>query len=320
MRNPQVSHFARGAMIASLLCISTGVVQAQVGSPVSSGDPSAAPAGSAYGQGWFRKAGGSRVDGQVRAAVPSGSAASAGAVRRVQAGPADAAAQPPAPATQPPQAAGPPMVEPGTPGSNTSDLSLPASERAFGGGEPTTSAAATEEAAAEETKKDTRGLLMKAFDVPEDAGWRIFGWIQNSFTGNANGRGNGFELRRQPELQGQPVDGEPVLPHLREAPEAGRHRQLGLPRRQPLRQRLAVQLHAGPVQPRLPARVSSPATTWPSSTASSTSPCSPRGDSTSREAGGTPWPGMKWCLPPGVHSSRFLTCSTTANRSPTLAW
>ena len=93
------------------------------------------------------------------------------------------------------------MVEPGTPGSNTSDLSLPASERAFGGGEPTTSAAATEEAAAEESKKDSRGLLMKAFDVPEDAGWRIFGWIQNSYTGNTNGFGNGFNFGVNPNFK-----------------------------------------------------------------------------------------------------------------------
>ena len=189
--------------------------RAQVASPVSSGDPSAAPSGSASGRAWTKNYG----DRPVRVAVGNGSAASAGAVR--QDVPADAAPQPPAPATQPPQGAGPPMVEPGAPGSNTSDLSLPASEKAFGGGEPTTSAAAAEEAAAEEEKKDSRGLLMKSFDVPEDAGWRIFGWIQNSYTGNANGFGNGHQLRRQPELQGQLVDGEPVLPHLREAAEAG---------------------------------------------------------------------------------------------------
>ena len=39
---------------------------------------------------------------------------------------------------------------------------------------------------------------MKAFDVPEDAGWRVFGWIQNSFTGNANGRGNGLNFGVNP--------------------------------------------------------------------------------------------------------------------------
>ena len=66
---------------------------------------------------------------------------------------------------------------------------------------PPTSAAATEEAAAEEAKKDTRGLLMKAFDVPEDAGWRIFGWIQNSYTGNTNGFGNGFNFGVNPNFK-----------------------------------------------------------------------------------------------------------------------
>ena len=62
----------------------------------------------------------------------------------------------PLPAAQPPDAVPPTAIEPGQPGSNTSDLSLPASERAFGGGEPTTSAAGAEEAKAEEEKKEEK--------------------------------------------------------------------------------------------------------------------------------------------------------------------
>ena len=42
---------------------------------------------------------------------------------------------------------------------------------------------------------------MKALDVPEDAGWRIFGWIQNSYTGNMNGRGNGFNFGVNPNFK-----------------------------------------------------------------------------------------------------------------------
>ena len=132
------------------------------------------------------------------------SAAAASGVRQVQAGAAEVPTQPPAPATQPPTAGAavdPTQIEPGQPGSNASDLSLPASERAFGGGEPTTAAAAGEEAKAEEAKKDTRGLLMKALDVPEDAGWRVFGWIQNSFTGNANGHGDGLNFGVNPNFK-----------------------------------------------------------------------------------------------------------------------
>jgi hypothetical protein len=38
---------------------------------------------------------------------------------------------------------------------------------------------------------DARGLLMKVLDVPETARFKVHGWIENSFTGNANGRGSG---------------------------------------------------------------------------------------------------------------------------------
>jgi len=82
-------------------------------------------------------------------------------------------------------------------------LNVPAAERGLGGGEPTATAEAAEEKAAEEEggKEDARGLLMKALDVPEDAGWRIFGWIENSFTGNANGRGNGVNFGVNPNFK-----------------------------------------------------------------------------------------------------------------------
>jgi hypothetical protein len=38
---------------------------------------------------------------------------------------------------------------------------------------------------------DTRGLLMRALQAPDTAPFKIHGWIENSFTGNANGRGSG---------------------------------------------------------------------------------------------------------------------------------
>ena len=112
--------------------------------------------------------------------------------------PAAVAAQPPSPDTQPPVNVPPVGIAPGQPGSNLSDLSLPAAERGTGGGEPTTSATAAEETKAAEAKVDARGLLMKAFDVPEDAKWRVFGWIQNSFTGNGDGYHSGINFGDNP--------------------------------------------------------------------------------------------------------------------------
>src|SRR5271157_4933702 len=217
MRIPHADGLLKGALIALLLMIFTGPAQAQVSPTAGSNAASDTPAKPASSAAWTKYYGGPRTGASLRTARPAAVVAAAtGGVRQAQAGAADAAAQPPAPAAQPPDAVPPTAIEPGQPGSNASDLSLPASERGFGGGEPTTSAAAAEEAKAEEAKpeeakaeeakpeeekKDTRGLLMKAFDVPEDAGWRIFGWIENSFTGNANGRGNGLNFGVNPNFK-----------------------------------------------------------------------------------------------------------------------
>ena len=206
MRIPHADGLFKGALIALLLMIFTGPAQAQVSPTVGSNAASDTPAKPASSGAWTKYYGGPRTEASLRTARPDAViAAATGGVRRAQAGAGDAAAQPPAPAAQPPDAVPPTAIEPGQPGSNTSDLSLPASERAFGGGEPTTSAAGAEEAKEEEKKeeekKDARGLLMKAFNVPEDAGWRIFGWIENSFTGNANGRGNGLNFGVNPNFK-----------------------------------------------------------------------------------------------------------------------
>ena len=80
--------------------------------------------------------------------------------------------------------------------SNT-DLALPRSEREGGGGEPTESSAASDSATpaapAEEKKeeapaKDPTKLLMNFFGR-EDKPVKVYGWLQNSYTYNANGRG-----------------------------------------------------------------------------------------------------------------------------------
>lgn len=62
------------------------------------------------------------------------------------------------------------------------DLSLPKSEREGGGGEPTEAAAAAEK----KPTKDATKLLMNALGL-EESPVKVYGWLQNSFTGNTNG-------------------------------------------------------------------------------------------------------------------------------------
>jgi Putative beta-barrel porin-2, OmpL-like. bbp2 len=69
-------------------------------------------------------------------------------------------------------------------GSSTEpDLGVPANERGLGGGEATEAAAET---TAEEPPATVTTLLMRALRM-EDSPVKIYGWIENSFTGNANG-------------------------------------------------------------------------------------------------------------------------------------
>ena len=91
----------------------------------------------------------------------------------------------------PPESAVPaPPEVPAAPGERTeslrsnNDLSLPKSEREGGGGEPTEAVAAAE--AAEAPAKDETKLLMNALGL-EASKVKVYGWIQNSFTGNTNG-------------------------------------------------------------------------------------------------------------------------------------
>lgn len=62
------------------------------------------------------------------------------------------------------------------------DLSLPRAEREGGGGEPS----AVNALADETPKKDPTKLLMNALGR-EDKPVKVYGWIQNSYTGNTNG-------------------------------------------------------------------------------------------------------------------------------------
>jgi hypothetical protein len=49
--------------------------------------------------------------------------------------------------------------------------------------------------------EDARSLLMEVLGVPEDAPVKIRGWIENSFTGNANGRWNGINFGVNPNYK-----------------------------------------------------------------------------------------------------------------------
>jgi len=89
---------------------------------------------------------------------------------------------PPAGGAAAPEAPAGPGGGGGQLGSNT-DLSLPASEREGLGGEPTETTEAEEEKAPE---KDPTKLLMNLLGV-EESPVKVYGWIQNSFTGNTNG-------------------------------------------------------------------------------------------------------------------------------------
>lgn len=86
---------------------------------------------------------------------------------------------------------------PESPGGGNFELGLPASERGFGGGEPT-EAEARAEAAAEEEAPPT--FLNRVLGL-EDSPVKLYGWIQNSYTGNPGQPKNGFNFGVNPNYQ-----------------------------------------------------------------------------------------------------------------------
>jgi hypothetical protein len=100
-------------------------------------------------------------------------------VRQAQATPGESAPIPP-----PPDApTSPTQPSPAATEATNNDITLPRAEREGGGGGPTEAAAEAEPAKPDETK-----LLMKLLKFPENPPFQVYGWIQNSFTGNTNGR------------------------------------------------------------------------------------------------------------------------------------
>ena len=100
--------------------------------------------------------------------------------------PSESAGQPTLPDASLPAAEGNPAFGAGTsPG--VPDLAVPAADRDIGGGEPTGETAATEAAEAEDDAN--KPVLLQDLLGFEDSPVKVYGWIQNSYTGNTNGRG-----------------------------------------------------------------------------------------------------------------------------------
>ena len=139
------------------------------------------------------------------------------------------------------------MTEPTSP--NPAEVTLPKAESAGGGGEPTEAEEAKEEAEEPPARDETK-LLMNALGM-DDSPVKIYGWIQNSYTGNTLGTPkNGQNFGVNPNNLANRWQGQPVLPDHREPARAERQDQLRVPRRQPVRQRLVVQPHARPLRER----------------------------------------------------------------------
>ena len=107
---------------------------------------------------------------------------------------------------------------------------------------------------------------MKAFNVPEDAGWRIFGWIENSFTGNANGRGNGVNFGVQPNFKANQWMGNQYYLIFEKPLKQNDTFNWGFRIDNLFGNDWQFNYMQGILEPRIHARARSPATTSPSST------------------------------------------------------
>jgi hypothetical protein len=92
-------------------------------------------------------------------------------------------------------------ADPAQPGLGLGDSQALVSKGNFDGGTPSTAAFESQNRAAAAASGETRGLLMRALGWPESSPWKIRGWIENSFTYNANGRGNGVNYGVNPNFK-----------------------------------------------------------------------------------------------------------------------
>ena len=159
------------SVLGLLLGCWCSAAQAQVASPNGTNPYSAQP-------------GGNTAAAPPTTSIPWPIPAPRGMFRRVPARPV--AYQEPAPSMPTPTPAAPSvpgaMTEPTSP--NPAEITLPKAESASGGGEPTLTEEAAEEA--EAPARDETKLLMNALGM-DDSPVKIYGWLQNSYTGNTNG-------------------------------------------------------------------------------------------------------------------------------------
>jgi hypothetical protein len=73
------------------------------------------------------------------------------------------------------------------PSTGAADISVPRAERGLGGAEPTQVKKAEEQATPGSAPEAPTPLYLNRFLGLEDAPFRTYGWIENTFTGNANG-------------------------------------------------------------------------------------------------------------------------------------
>jgi hypothetical protein len=94
-----------------------------------------------------------------------------------------------------------PEIDPAQAGSAPGDSQASSSDDTLDPETLAMSALEAENAAEASISTDTRGLLMRAFNIPESSPFKVRGWIQNSFTYNANGRGGGVNFGVDPNFK-----------------------------------------------------------------------------------------------------------------------
>jgi hypothetical protein len=92
-------------------------------------------------------------------------------------------------------------ADPAQPGLGPGDSEAPGSGDTVEGGTLTIAASDIEDTTGPAASLDTRGLLIRALGVPDTSPFKIRGWIENSFTYNANGRGNGDNFGVRPNFK-----------------------------------------------------------------------------------------------------------------------
>ncbi len=206
MRNRIVSSDGTGVMIALLLLLGSSATLAEAPSdrPASSGTETGQATRRSLSSrlvNWF-----SRRKDPGNLGTPSAAASTlpdASELHRGEDGAGELSLHSPVSAIQPPADSrnmSPSEPGPREPGPTLSNRGLAAPYPSTASGEPLASGPESDSLAAAATE-DARTLLMEVLGVPEDAPFKIRGWIENSYTGNTNGRGNGINFGVNPNYK-----------------------------------------------------------------------------------------------------------------------